>query len=132
MDYDGTQTSSYFDVSVISAICDTHIEKEVLQTLKLGEKRKNTEYAARIKTQLGSNFYPLLFSSGGAIGPMALKTIKQISRKRAKFSLENASEIASEMKNDISMSLIKSRIQGLRCNRNSLATQIHNIRNSYD
>ena len=50
MDYDGTQTSSYFDVSVISAVCDTHIEKEVLQTLKLGEKRKNTEYAARIKT----------------------------------------------------------------------------------
>ena len=132
MDYDGTQTSSYFDVSVISAICDTHIENDVLQTLKLGEKRKNAKYGARIKIQFGSNFYPLLLSSGGAMGPMALKAIKQISRKRAKFSMENASEIASEMKNDISMSLIKSRIQGLRCNRNPLATQIHNIRNSYN
>ena len=75
MDYDGTQTSSYFDVSVISAICDTHIEKDVLQSLKLGEKRKNTDYASRIKTQFGSNFYPLLLSSGGALGPMALKII---------------------------------------------------------
>ena len=27
MDYDVTQISSYFDVSVISAIFDTHIEK---------------------------------------------------------------------------------------------------------
>ena len=32
MDYDGTQTSSYFDVSVISAVCDTNIENDVLQT----------------------------------------------------------------------------------------------------
>ena len=67
-------------------------------------------------------------SSGGVLGPSAKKIINLVVNKLAAFSQDNASDLKREIKADISMSLVKSRIQGLRANRNGISSQLSNFR----
>ena len=41
---------------------------------------------------------------------------------------DNVADLKREIKTDISMSLVKSRVQGLRSNRNGISSQISNFR----
>ena len=67
---------------------------------------------------------PCVFSSGGVIGPAARKVIDCISQRKALSSIEKVNDLKAEIRTDLSMSLQKSRIQGLRATRNSLASQL--------
>ena len=58
------------------------------------------------------------------MSPLAKKIIQQLAKKISIDSYLKEAEIVKEIKDDISMSLIKSRIQSLRCNRNSIASQM--------
>ena len=88
------------------------------------EKRKNDTYANRIKEHIGSDFYPFILTSGGAMSPLAKNIIQQLAKRISFDSFIKEAEIIKAIKDDISMSLIKSRIQGLRCNRNYIASQM--------
>ena len=44
-------------------------------------------------------------------------------------SLEKLSDLKSEIKTDIVMSLLKSRVQSLRCSRSSISDQLKRMRN---
>ena len=85
---------------------------------------KNDTYANRIKELIGGDFYPFILTSGGAMSPLAKKIIQQLAKKISINSFTKEAEIVKEIKDDISISLFKSRIQGLRCNRNSIASQM--------
>ena len=69
----------------------------------------------------------MCFSSGRAIGPAARKTIDCISNRKALSSMEKINDIKAEIRTDLSMSLQKLRIQGLRATRNSVSSQLHNF-----
>ena len=124
-DFEGMHQTSYFDVSIVSPICDTNLQNTVLKTIANAEKKKNDLYNDRITKQLGGKFMPCIFSSGGGIGPAAKKIIDKISNKIAYTSMERLSDIKSEIRTDIVVSLIKSRIQGLRSSRKSLLSQMN-------
>ena len=128
LDFNGTQKTTYIDVSVISPICDSHKASSIEKVLSKIEKKKNDSYAGRIKQHLGGDFFPFVLTSGGAIGPMAKKIINKIAEKISSSSYETKTDILSEIKKDLSTSLQKSRIQGLRANRNSILSQITNLR----
>ena len=124
LDFNGFQKSSFFDICVVSPTCDSHIDNEISKVIAKNEKRKNDTYANRIKELIGGDFYPFILTSGGAMSPLAKKIIQQLAKKISIDSFIKEAEIVKEIKDDISISLIKSRIQGLRCNRNSIASQM--------
>ena len=127
MDYSGAQKCSYFDVSIISPICDTHKDSSVEKLLSKIERKKNDLYAKGVRNHLGSDFYPIILTSGGALGPMAKKLIKDIANKLSRIYQTKAFYI-SQIKNDLSISLIKSRVSGLRANRNNIISQLNDLR----
>ena len=88
-------------------------------------RKGKTTHANRIKEHIGGDFYPFILTSGGAMSPLAKKIIQQLAKKISIDSYLKEAEIVKEIKDDISMSLIKSRIQSLRCNRNSIASQMY-------
>ena len=69
-------------------------------------------------------------SSGGVLGWSAKKIIDIIVNKMLSYALENAADVKNEIKTDISMSLVKSKVQGLRANRNGIGTQLSKFRSS--
>ena len=66
-------------------------------------------------------------SSGGVFGSSAKKIINLIVNKLVAITQENASDLNREIKTDISMSFVKSRIQGLRASRNGIISQLNNF-----
>ena len=56
------------------------------------------------------------------------KIVDIICNKIANQSMEKVNDVKSAFKTDIVMSLLKSRIQGLRSNRNNILTQMTNLR----
>ena len=71
---------------------------------------------------------PCVFSSGGSIGPAAKKIIDKIAVKIAQTSMDNLNDIRMDIKTDVVISLLKSRIQGIRSTRNSIVTQMNNFK----
>ena len=67
-------------------------------------------------------------TSGGSIGPAAKMVLKTMADKLAAKSYETKSQILNEIKSDLSMSLLKSKIRGIRSIRKSLAAQISDLR----
>ena len=120
--------TGYIDVSVISPVCETNKNKSISKSITNAENRKNTSYKDRISKQLNGDFLPFVLSTGGVIGPSAKKVVNIISSRLAASSNEKETDIKRQINTDISMSLIKSRIHGLRANRNNIATQMTNYR----
>ena len=83
----------------------------------------------RIKEQLGGDFIPAIFSSGGGIGNSAKKIINLISQRLESHTLNKLSDIKSEIKTDIVMALLRSRVQNLRCSRSSIKDQLMRMKN---
>ena len=52
--------------------------------------------------------------SGGAIGPAARKKIDCINQRKALSSMEKINDIKAEIRTDLSLSLQKQHIQGIR------------------
>ena len=125
--FNGLHSSTYFDVSIVSPVCESHKTQTIEKSIANAEKRKNDSYAQRIKVILGGDFMPCVFSSGGVIGPAARKVIDCISAKKASSSIEKVNDVKDEIRTDLSMSLQKSRIQGLRASRSSLSSQLRNF-----
>ena len=69
-------------------------------------------------------------TSGGSIGPAANMALKTIANKKASKSFENRDQILRNIKTDLSMSLLKSRILSIRSPRKTLAAQIEDLRNN--
>ena len=92
------------------------------------EKLKNNKYSSRITNSLGCDFIPFIMTSGGCIGPAANMVLKTIANKKASKSFENRDQILRNIKTDLSMSLLKSRIVGIRSSRKTLTAQIENVR----
>ena len=67
-------------------------------------------------------------TSGRSIGPAAKMVLKSMADKLAAKSYETKSQILNEIKSDLSMSLLKSIIRGVWSIRQSLATQISDLR----
>ena len=101
---------------MVSPTCNSHIDNEIPKVIAKTEKRMNDTYSYRIKEHLGGDFYPFILTSGEAMTPLENKIIKQLAKKIFIDSFIKESDIVKEIQDDISMSLIKSRIQGLRCN----------------
>jgi len=124
LDFNGFQKSSFFNICVVWPTCDFHIENEISKVIAKSEKRKNDTYANRIKEQIGGDFYPCILTSGGAMSPLAKKIMQQLAKEISVDSFIKEAEIAEKIKDDISKSLTKLKMQRLRCNRNSIASQI--------
>ena len=88
------------------------------------EKVKYNKYSSRIKITLGADFIPFVMTSGGSIGPAAKMVLKIMADKLAAKSYDTKSQILNEIKSDLSMSLLKSKIRGVRSIRKSFAAQI--------
>ena len=71
---------------------------------------------------------PCVFTSGGGIGPSAKKIVDKIATKMTHSSMERCEDIKIDIKTDIVMILLKSRIQGIRSARNSISTQMTNFK----
>ena len=99
------------------------------QRYQLPKRKKVNDYSNRIKEQLGGEFLPAIFSTGGGIGNSAKKMINLIAQRLEFNSLEKLSDLKSEIKTDIVMSLLKSRVQSLRCSRSSISDQLKRMRN---
>ena len=69
-----------------------------------------------------------VFSSGGVIVLAARKIIDCISQRKASSSIEKVNDVKEEMRTDLSISLQKSRIQGLLASRSSLSSQLRNLK----
>ena len=127
-DFNGAHRATFIDVSVVSPVCASNKDATVVKCISKTEAKKNNDYSDRIKQQLGGEFMPCVFSSGGGIGPAAKKIIDRIANRLASNSLEKIDDIKSDIKTDIVVSLLKSRIQGLRCSRNSITSQLSNFK----
>ena len=130
--FNGMQTTTYFDVGVLSPTCDSNKRSSVSENIAKMEKQKNKDYADRIKHNLGGFFIPCIFSSGGGIGPAANKVIKNIANKASSNSLEKYEDIKNEIRLDIVFSLLKSRIEGIRSCRNNIASQLQILKMCHD
>ena len=120
--------TAFIGVCVISPLCDTNKNNAVSKSITIAENRKDNSYKDRIQKQLGGDFLPCCMSSGGVLGSSAKKIINIIVNKLSTYALVNAADAKREIKTDISMSLIKSKVQGLRSNRNGIGTQLSNFR----
>ena len=65
----------------------------------------------------------------GCIRPAANMVLKTIAKKRASKSFEGRDQILKNIKTDLSVSLLKSRIIGIRSSRKTLAALIEDLRN---
>ena len=63
--------TTHIDVSVVSPVCETNKSNSVGTTISNAEKKKVNDYSNRIKEQLGGEFLPAIFSTGGGIGNSA-------------------------------------------------------------
>ena len=90
--------TTFVDVSVISSVCDSNKSNSVQKSITNMERKKTDGYGNRIMQQLGGQFLPCVFSSGGSIGPAAKKIIKIISNKIANGSLEKIEDIKIDIK----------------------------------
>ena len=127
-DYNSFQRTSNFDICIVSPTCDSDIGLDIPKLIAKTEKRKNDKYATRVKEHLDGDFYPFIVTSGGVIGALSKKIMKQIATRLSTNSFHDEIDIAIDIKNDIGMSLLKSRIQGLRSNRNHISSQISKFR----
>ena len=127
-DFNGGHRVTFIDVSVVSPVCASNKGTTVLKSISKIEAKKINDYLDRIKQQLGGEFMPCVFSTGGGIGLAAKKIIDCIANRLAANSLEMIEDTKSEIKTDIVISLLKSRIQGLRCSHNSVTSQRSNLR----
>jgi len=123
-DFKEIHKNSYIDVRVVSVLAESYKNLDVPKIIYNMEKLKYNKYSSRIKTTLGADFIP----SGGSIGPAAKMVLKTMADKLAAKSYETQSQILNEIKSDLSMSLLKSKIRGLRSIRKSLAAQISDLR----
>ena len=92
------------------------------------EKVKNNKYSSRIKITLGADFIPSVITSGGSIGPDAERDLKIMADKVAAKSNETRSRILHDIKSDLTMSLLTSKIRVVRSIRKSLAAEISDLR----
>ena len=122
--------TTFIDVCVISPLCNTNKSNAVTKSITNAENQKNNSYKDRIQKQLGGDFLPCCMSSGGVLGSSAKKIINTIVNKLSTYAQVNAADVKREIKTDISMSLVKSKVQGLRANRNGIGTQLSNFRSS--
>ena len=123
-------SSGFVDVSIISPVCETNKNNTVSKSINLAEQKKTNYYQDRIKKQLNGEFLPFVLSTGGVIGKSAKKIINKISHRLANCSEESVVDIKRNLNTDLMMSLIKSRIQGLRASRNNIASQMNKFRMS--
>ena len=129
MGFEKPFVTCHIDVSVISPVCETNKSKTVGLSISSTEKKKESDYSMRIKEQLGGDFVPAIFSSGGGIGNSAKKIINLISQRLESDTLNKLSDIKSEIKTDIVMALLRTRVQNLRCSRSSIQDQLMRMRN---
>ena len=120
--------TSFIDVSVVSPVCATNRSYSVSKSISNAEKKKVNSYHDRILKQLGGDFLPFCLSSGGVFGSSAKKIINLIVNKLTAINQDNSSDLKREIQTDISMSLVKSRIQGLRASRNGIISQLNKFR----
>ena len=123
-------STGFVDVSIISPVCETNKNNTVSKSIILAEQKKINNYHDRIKKQLNGEFLPFVLSTGGVIGKSAKKIINKISHRLTTSSEESVVDIKRNLNTDLMMSLIKSRIQGLRASRNNIASQMTNFRMS--
>ena len=120
--------TSFIDVSVVSPVCASNRSYSVSNSISNAEKKKVNSYQDRILKQLSGDFLPFCLSSGGVFGSSAKKVINLIVNKLTAINQDNAAELKREIQTDISMSLVKSRIQGLRASRNGIMSQLNTFR----
>ena len=122
--------TTFIDVCVIFPLCNTNKSNAVSKSITNAENRKINSYKDRIQKQLCGDFLSCCMSSGGVLGWSTKKIIDIIVNKMLSYALENAADVKNEIKTDISMSLVKSKVQGLRANRNGIGTQLSQFRSS--
>ena len=113
---------------IVSPVCATNRSYSVSKSISNAEKKKVNSYHDRILKQLGGDFLPFCLSSGGVFGSSAKKIINLIVNKLTAINQDNSSDLKREIQTDISMSLVKSRIQGLRASRNGIISQLSKFR----
>ena len=74
MGFEKPFVTCHIDVSVISPVCESNKSNSVGLSISSTEKKKESDYSMRIKEQLGGDFIPAIFSSGGGIGNSAKKS----------------------------------------------------------
>ena len=116
----------YLDICVASTVCETNKNQDITQTLDKAEKRKNREYKDRVNTLLGAEFKPLILSSGGVMSKKKKELIEIIS-KRIRAKTPEEKKTIAQIRTEISMSLIKSRVACLRAVKNNLSEQIQQL-----
>ena len=124
-----SHSSSFFDVSIISPICPSNINYPIENILKKTEIRKRKSYEDRILKQFGGNFSPFVISSGGVWGLSALKIMKTIADRIAGNQHELKVEMRRAIRTDISMSLLRSKVQSFHAPRQDVRGQIISLRN---
>lgn len=127
-DFKEMHKNTYIDVRIVSVLAESYKNLDVPKMIYNIEKVKYNKYSSRIKTTLGADFIPFVMTSGGGIGPAAKMVLKTMADKLAAKSYETKSQILNEIKNDLSMSLLKSKIRGIRSIRKSLAAQFSDLR----
>lgn len=119
----------HIDVSVISPVCENNKSNSVGPSISNTEKKKESDYSMHIKEQQCGGFVPAIFSSGGGIGNSAKQIIILIAQGLECDILNMLSDIKSEIKTDIVMPLLRSRVQNLRCSRSSIQNQLMRMSN---
>ena len=118
--YPEAHNRMYLDITIFSPVCPTN-RNESLQTLiSKAKTRKNNDYKERVTKTLGGDFQPIVLSSGGACNRNTKVLINAVANKMSGSSSQDSSVICKEIKTDISMSLIKSRINSIRTNKTRL------------
>ena len=100
--FNGLHSITYFDVSIVSPVCEYHTTLTFEKSIANAEKRKNDSYGQRLKIVLGGDFMPCVFSSCGLIGPAARKAINCISKRKALSSIEKVNDLKDEVRMDLS------------------------------
>ena len=114
----------YLDICVASTVCETNKKLKVTQTLDKAEKRKNRDYKDRVSRLLGAEFKPMIFSSGGCMSKLAKEFIDTISKKIERKSHLDHKKISANIRLEISMSLIKSRVACVRAVKYNISEQL--------
>ena len=120
-------SSTYLDVCVISPVCDSKKSEKIATGIEKAERKKNLDYKERINKVLGAEFLPIILTSGGCMSNTTKALIQMLGDKIAWKQNTDPKDDKRRIRTDISMALIKSRVKGLRINKDGGSSRSRHI-----
>lgn len=121
----GGRQHAFFYVKVFNPFAHSHCKSTLAQCHRKNEQEKKRAYAERIREVERGSFSPVVFSTSGGMGPVAISVYRRLASLIAERREEPYSQTLFWLKCRLSFSLLRSAIVCLRRARSSQGHPAH-------